>query len=107
MPDPRAYSSDAFNSLPFREQLDALYGISARDRRDLILSAPNAQRLVRAFAAESLYHTLKEIGLEEGASRSARSSISTAGRRTVSRRRCSWIGSRWSSKPESGRSASC
>jgi hypothetical protein len=67
MPDPRAYSSDAFNSLPFREQLDALYGISARDRRDLILSAPNAQRLVRAFAAESLYHTLKEIGLEEGA----------------------------------------
>ena len=67
MPDQRAYSSDAFNSLPFREQLDALYGISARDRRDLILSAPNAQRLVRSFAAESLFHTLKEIGLEDGA----------------------------------------
>jgi Family of unknown function (DUF6178) len=67
MPDQRAYSSDAFNRLPFREQLDALYGISARDRRDLILSAPNAQRLVQSFAAESLFHTLKEIGLEDGA----------------------------------------
>ena len=67
MPELRAYSSDAFNRLPFREQLDALYGISARDRRDLILSAPNAQRLVRSFAAESLFHTLKEIGLEDGA----------------------------------------
>lgn len=67
MPDQRAYSSDAFNRLPFREQIDALYGISARDRRDLILSAPNAQRLVRSFAAEGLYHTLKEIGLEDAA----------------------------------------
>ncbi len=62
----RAYSSDAFNRLPFREQLDALYGISALERRDLILSAPNAQRLVRSFAAESLFQTLKEVGLEDG-----------------------------------------
>src|SRR5207249_2102795 len=67
MSEQRAYSSDAFNRLPFREQLDALYGISARDRRDLILSAPNARRLVQSFAAESLFHTLKEIGLEDGA----------------------------------------
>jgi Family of unknown function (DUF6178) len=67
MSEQRAYSSDAFNRLPFRDQLDALYGISARDRRDLILSAPNAQRLVRSFAAESLFHTVKEIGLEDGA----------------------------------------
>lgn len=66
MPDPRAYSSDAFNRLPFRDQLDALYGVSARERRDLILAAPNAQRLVRSFAAESLFHTLKEVGLEDG-----------------------------------------
>ncbi len=65
MSDQRAYSSDAFNRLPFRDQLDALYGVSARDRRDLILAAPNAQRLVRSFAAESLFHTLKEIGLED------------------------------------------
>jgi hypothetical protein len=63
----RAYSSDAFNRLPFREQLDALYGISARERCDLVLSAPNAQRLVRSFAAESLFQTLKEVGLEDGA----------------------------------------
>ncbi len=63
----RAYSSDAFNRLPFREQLDALYGISALERRDLILSAPNAQRLVRSFAAESLFQTLKDVGLEDSA----------------------------------------
>ena len=62
----RAYSSDAFNRLPFREQLDALYGITALERRDLILSAPNAQRLVRSFAAESLFQTLKEVGIEDG-----------------------------------------
>src|SRR5439155_1301313 len=31
-----------------------------------ILAAPNAQRLVRSFAAESLFHTLKEVGLEDG-----------------------------------------
>jgi len=66
MSDQRAYSSDAFNRLPFREQLDALYGVSARDRRDLILAAPNALRLVRSFAAESLFHTVKEVGLEDG-----------------------------------------
>jgi len=65
MPDHRAYSSDAFNRLPFRDQLDALYGISARERRDLIVGSPNALRLVRSFAAESLFHTLKEVGLED------------------------------------------
>jgi hypothetical protein len=64
MPD-RAYSSDAFNRLPFRDQLEALYGISARERRDLIVASPNALRLVRSFAAESLFHTLKEVGLED------------------------------------------
>jgi hypothetical protein len=51
--------------LPFRDQLDALYGISALERRDLILASPNAQRLVRSFAAESLFQTLKEVGLED------------------------------------------
>jgi uncharacterized protein DUF6178 len=61
----RAYSSDAFNRLPFRDQLEALYGISARERRDLIVASPNALRLVRSFAAESLFHTLKEVGLED------------------------------------------
>lgn len=65
MSDEHTYSSDAFNRLPFRDQLDALYGVSARDRRDLILASPNAQRLVRSFAAESLFQTLKEVGLED------------------------------------------
>lgn len=61
-----AYNSDAFNRLPFRDQLDALYELSAKERRDLILAAPNAIRLVRSFAAESLFQTLKEVGLEDG-----------------------------------------
>src|SRR5689334_22849664 len=61
----RAYSSDAFNRLPFRDQLEALYGITALERRDLIVASPNALRLVRSFAAESLFHTLKEVGLED------------------------------------------
>ncbi|MGH7896464.1 MAG: DUF6178 family protein, partial [Candidatus Binatia bacterium] len=58
-------NSDAFNSLPFRDQLDALYAASPRDRLDLIVNAPNPQRLVRSFAAEGLFQTLKEIGRED------------------------------------------
>ncbi len=61
----RDTSPETFNRLPFREKLDVLYGVSARDRRDLILSAPDAQRLVRSFAAESLFYTIKDLGLED------------------------------------------
>ena len=63
----RSYDSDAFNQLPFRDKLELLYGVSAQDKRDLILSCPEAQRLVRTFAAESLFFTVKEIGLEDSA----------------------------------------
>src|SRR5579875_3736164 len=51
-----------FLNLPFQEKLDFLYGLPARRKRDLILSAPEAERLVRSFAPETLFYTLKEIG---------------------------------------------
>jgi uncharacterized protein DUF6178 len=65
MPSNGGANSDAFNSLPFRDQLDALYAASPRDRLELIVNAPNPQRLVRSFAAEGLFHTLKGIGRED------------------------------------------
>lgn len=66
MPATRTYSSEAFNSLPFRDKLELLYGVPARDKLELILCSPDAQRLVRSFAPESLMFTLKEIGLHDG-----------------------------------------
>ncbi len=51
-----------FINLPFQEKLDFLYGLPARRKRDLILSAPEAERLVQSFTPESLFYTLKEIG---------------------------------------------
>jgi hypothetical protein len=54
-----------FLNLPFRQKLEFLHGLSARQRRDLILSAPEAQRLVRSFSPETLFYTLKEIGIAD------------------------------------------
>jgi hypothetical protein len=51
-----------FINLPFQDKLDFLYGLPARQKRDLILSAPEAERLVRSFSPETLFYTLKEIG---------------------------------------------
>ncbi len=51
-----------FLNLPFQEKLDFLYGLPARQKRDLILSAPEAERLVQSFSPETLFYTLKEIG---------------------------------------------
>lgn len=53
---------EEFLNLPFQEKLDFLYGLPARQKRDLILSAPEAERLVQSFAPETLFYTLKEIG---------------------------------------------
>ncbi|MGH7917671.1 MAG: DUF6178 family protein, partial [Candidatus Binataceae bacterium] len=53
---------EQFLNLPFQEKLEFLYGLPARQKRDLILSAPEAERLVRSFAPETLFYTLKEIG---------------------------------------------
>jgi hypothetical protein len=51
-----------FLNLPFQEKLDFLYGLPARQKRDLILSAPEARRLVQSFSPETLFYTVKEIG---------------------------------------------
>jgi hypothetical protein len=51
-----------FLNLPFQAKLDFLYGLPARQKRDLILSAPEAERLVQSFSPETLFYTLKEIG---------------------------------------------
>jgi Family of unknown function (DUF6178) len=51
-----------FLSLPFKAKLEFLYGLPARQKRDLILSAPEAERLVQSFTPETLFYTLKEIG---------------------------------------------
>jgi Family of unknown function (DUF6178) len=58
----RTQTQSEFLNLPFQEKLEFLYGLPARQKRDLILSAPEAERLVRSFAPETLFHTLKEIG---------------------------------------------
>jgi hypothetical protein len=55
-------SQTEFLGLPFQEKLEFLYGLPARTKRDLILSAPEAERLVQSFSPETLYYTLKEIG---------------------------------------------
>src|SRR5579875_3570210 len=58
----RAQTQTEFLHLPFQEKLEFLYGLPARQKRDLILSAPEAERLVQSFAPETLFYTLKEIG---------------------------------------------
>ena len=55
-------SQSDFLGLPFQEKLEFLYGLPARTKRDLILSAPEAERLVQSFSPETLFYTLKEIG---------------------------------------------
>jgi len=61
MPDTR----QEFLNLPFNEKLEFLYGLPARQKLDLILSAPEAERLVQSFAPETLFYTLKEIGVAD------------------------------------------
>jgi len=56
---------DDFLNLPFQEKLEFLYGLPARQKRDLILSAPEAERLVQSFAPETLFYTLKELGIAD------------------------------------------
>jgi Family of unknown function (DUF6178) len=56
---------EEFLNLPFQDKLEFLYGLPARQKRDLILSSPDAERLVRSFAPETLFYTLKEIGVAD------------------------------------------
>ncbi|HTW87583.1 MAG TPA: DUF6178 family protein [Candidatus Binataceae bacterium] len=61
---PSARPSD-FVNLPFQEKLEFLYGLPARQKRDLILASPEAERLVQSFAPDTLFYTLKEIGIAD------------------------------------------
>jgi hypothetical protein len=54
-----------FLNLPFQEKLEFLYGLPARQKRDLIISAPEAERLVQSFSPETLFYTVKEIGVSD------------------------------------------
>ncbi len=56
---------EEFLNLPFQEKLEFLYGLPARQKRDLILSSPDAERLVRSFAPQTLFYTLKELGIAD------------------------------------------
>ncbi len=60
-----ANARDEFLNLPFQEKLEFLYGLPARQKYDLILSAPEAERLVQSFAPQTLFYTLKEIGIAD------------------------------------------
>jgi hypothetical protein len=60
-----AKGQEEFLHLPFQQKLEFLYGLPARQKRDLILSAPEAERLVQSFAPETLFYTLKEIGVAD------------------------------------------
>jgi len=60
-----AKGQDEFLNLPFQQKLEFLYGLPARQKRDLILSAPEAERLVQSFEPETLFYTLKEIGVAD------------------------------------------
>ena len=60
-----ANAREEFLNLPFQEKLEFLYGLPARQKYDLILSAPEAERLVQSFAPQTLFYTLKEIGIAD------------------------------------------
>jgi len=62
---PHSDRQSDFLNLPFKEKLEFLYGLPARQKRDLILSAPEAERLVQSFSPETLFYTLKEIGVAD------------------------------------------
>jgi Family of unknown function (DUF6178) len=61
----RSARETEFLNLPFKQKLEFLYGLPARQKRDLILSAPEAERLVQSFSPETLFYTLKEIGVAD------------------------------------------
>ncbi len=60
-----APTKEIFSSLPVPEQIARLERADAKTRRALILSAHNSLELTRALSAETLFYTLKEIGLAD------------------------------------------
>jgi len=58
-------SKALFSSLPVPAQIARLEQVDAKTRQELILSARNSLDLARALSAETLFYTLKEIGLAD------------------------------------------
>src|SRR5215510_11484255 len=54
-----------FSSLPVPAQIARLEQVDAKTRQELILSARNSLDLTRSLSAETLFYTLKEIGLAD------------------------------------------
>lgn len=58
-------TKEVLAALPLPEQVTRLAQVDAKARQDLILSARNCVDLTRALSAETLFYTLKEIGLAD------------------------------------------
>ena len=58
-------TKEVFSSLPVPEQIARLERADAKTRRELIFSARHSVDLTRALSAETLFYTLKEIGLAD------------------------------------------
>lgn len=58
-------SKEVFSSLPVPEQIVRLEQVDAKTRRELLLSARDRLALTRALSVETLFYTLKEIGLAD------------------------------------------
>ncbi len=62
-----AISKEVFASFPVPEQIARLEQVDAKTRQELILADPDRVALTRALSAETLFYTLKEIGLADSA----------------------------------------
>ncbi|MBI3802067.1 MAG: hypothetical protein HY268_34495 [Deltaproteobacteria bacterium] len=58
-------TKELFSSLPVPAQVVRLEQVDAKTRQELILSARNSLDLTRSLSAETLFYTLKEIGLAD------------------------------------------
>ena len=58
-------SKELFSSLPIQQQHAQLERVDAKTRRALILSSRQSVELTRGLSAETLFYTLKEVGLAD------------------------------------------
>ncbi len=60
-----AIAKEVFASLPVPVQIARLEQVDTKTRQELILADPNRVALTRALSVETLFYTLKEIGLAD------------------------------------------
>src|SRR5713101_3976910 len=60
-----AIAKEVFASLPVPAQIARLEQVDAKTRQELMLADPDRVALTRALSAETLFYTLKEIGLAD------------------------------------------